>query len=905
METFKVSNLTFRYPETGVEVLKNINFKINKGDFVTLCGASGCGKSTLLRSLKPILAPVGVKSGEIFFNGKNILELSQREQSEKIGFVLQSPENQIVTDKVWHELAFGLESLGFDNQIIRKRVAETASFFGIQNWFEKSVDEISGGQKQILNLASVMAMQPEVLILDEPTSQLDPIAASEFLTSISRINRELGVTVIITEHRLDEILPISTRVIVLENGEIISNDTPENTGKNLKKCGSSAFLSLPAPMKIWEAVNKNLENKCPVTISQGREWLENFVNNNDINKLYLEEIPKYSDEIAIELKNLWFRYEKNSPDILKGLSLKIKKGEFVSILGGNGTGKTTTLSLISGIYSPYRGKIIFDDHEKKSENSRENKTENVSEKYIEKTSDIFIAQLPQNPQTLFVKKTVIEDLLEVFDGKKIPDIDKKNRISEVVNLCNLKNLCNRHPYDLSGGEQQRVALAKILLLRPKILLLDEPTKGLDNEFKINFAKIINTLTHSGVTVIMVSHDVEFCAKYSHRCVMLFNGEIISEDTPRKFFTSNNFYSTSANRMSKNIIKDCVTDDDVIYCCTGKKNNNNDKINFKLYSNDFDVEIKNNKVINEKLPFWKKLLGFISSVFLLIGIIINLDYFSFFNSKSLPIWANFLVVGIPIFFMMISFGSKSKRPIDEIRQNKSHRKIPKRTLAATIMILFAIPLTIFIGVTYLQDKKYLFISLLILLECMIPFFLVFEGKKPQARELVVISVLCALSVAGRMAFYMLPQFKPVIALVIISGVAFGGEAGFLVGSVSMLVSNIVFQQGPWTPWQMFSAGIIGFLAGIFFRKGLLSRNRSALCTFGFISTIMIYGGIMNLSSAIMAHATLNFATILSFYATGFPMDIIHAISTVVFIYFASEPILEKLDRIKTKYGLISN
>ena len=880
MEAFKVENLTFRYPETGVDVLKDICFCINKGEFITLCGPSGCGKSTLLRNMKPVLAPVGIKSGKILFNGSEISTLSQREQSEKIGYVMQSPDNQIVTDKVWHELAFGLESLGFDNKTIRKRVAETASFFGIQSLFDKSVDELSGGQKQLLNLASIMAMQPEVLILDEPTSQLDPIAASDFLAVISKINREIGTTILITEHRLDEILPVSDRVLVMENGEIISDDTPQNTGINLKRKNSKTFLSLPSPMRIWDSCDG--KSPCPVTVTQGRKWLEEYAENHTLFKLPNESIPCNDGNVCIELKDVWFRYEKDSPDVLKGLSLNVFKGEFVTVLGGNGTGKSTLLSVLCGINSPYSGSV------------------KIADAHID--GDINIACLPQNPQTLFVKKTVLEDLLEVFDGRKIDKELKEKRLAQAVALCRLKTLLNRHPYDLSGGEQQRAALAKLLLLRPKILLLDEPTKGLDAEFKAVFAEIIATLCRSGVTVIMVSHDVEFCAQYSHRCMLMFGDEIVSDGTPREFFSSNSFYVTSANRMSRGIIKDAVTADDVIFCCTGKGNEKNDDIDFDLYDSSYTIETKNNKPkTSEKLPLWKKILGVFSAVALLFGLVVNLDYISSFNSKTLPVWADFLIIAVPVALLMVSFGSKSKRPID---QRPKKTKIPKRTAAAAAMILFAVPITIFVGVVYLNDQKYLFISLLVMLECMLPFFLVFEGRKPRARELVIIAVMCTIAVVGRTAFYMLPQFKPVVALVIISGVAFGGESGFLVGAVTMLVSSFVFQFGAWTPWQMFCAGIIGFLAGILFRKGLLSRNRGALCIFGFISTIVIYGGIINFGSAIMAHADMNLETILSFYVTGFPFDIVHALSTVVFLYFCAEPMLEKLDRIKVKYALIS-
>ncbi len=722
-----------------------------------------------------------------------------------------------------------------------------------------------------------MAMQPEVIILDEPTSQLDPIAASEFLACICKINRELGTTVIITEHRLDEILSVSSRVLVIENGEIVSYDTVQNTGKNLKKKNSNSFLSLPAPMRIWDAVCGD-DSNCPVTVTEGREWLEYYFKNHANHKL-ADEMISFSDKIAFEFKDVWFRYDKGSNDVLKGLNIKIHKGEFVTILGGNGTGKSTMLSLVSGINKPYRGKVIINE-------------------------DLRVYQMPQNPQNLFVKKTVLEDLLEIFDGQKIEDNEKSDRLKEVIGLCKLEKLLNRHPYDLSGGEQQRAALAKILLLKPLILLLDEPTKGIDAEFKITFAKIIKTLIKSGVTVVMVSHDIEFCAKYSQRCMMFFNGEIVSEDTPRKFFSSNSFYTTSANRMSRGIIKDAVTAEDVIYACTGKMEDDKDDINFNLYKLHTDISVDNKMSEQKKnLPLWKKILGVFSAFLFLFGLIVNLDYFDYINSGSLPSWINFSLIGIPVILLMISFGSKSKRSVDEAYTKSDNRKISKRTMTATIMILLAIPITIFIGVTYLQDQKFLFISLLVMFECMLPFFLIFEGRKPQTRELVIIAVLCAIAVAGRAAFFMLPQFKPVIAIVIISGVAFGGESGFFVGAMTMLVSNILFQQGPWTPWQMFAAGIIGFIAGILFKKGLLSRHRITLCVFGFISTVVIYGLIMNFSSAVMARATINIATILSFVVTGFPMDIVHGLATFVFLYFCAEPMLEKLDRIKTKYGLI--
>ena len=448
METFAVRSLSFAYPEQRQDTLCDLSFSVPQGQFVTLCGPSGCGKSTLLRQLKSVLAPTGDRRGTILFEGVPLDDVGQREQSARIGFVQQSPENQIVTDKVWHELAFGLESLGYDTPTIRSRVAEMASFFGIQTWFYKNVTELSGGQKQLLNLASIMAMQPSVLILDEPTSQLDPIAASDFLATVGKVNRELGTTVILTEHRLEEAFPLSDRVLVMDKGRLIADGTPTEVGQRLRGSGHGMFLAMPTAMRVWASVED--EAPCPVTVRDGRSWLEDFGKRQSLLPLPAESVPAHSEENAIELEDIWFKYEKDLPDVVKGVSLTVKKGEFLALLGGNGTGKTTTLSIIGGLRKPYRGEAHLHGR---------------------------VGTLPQNPQTLFVKKTVREDLFEIFKGSKLDKAVQENRVARAVQLCRLEELLDRHPYDLSGGEQQRCAMAKVLLLEPEILLLDEPTKG--------------------------------------------------------------------------------------------------------------------------------------------------------------------------------------------------------------------------------------------------------------------------------------------------------------------------------------------------------------------------------------------------------------------------------------------
>ncbi len=877
METFAIRNLTFSYPEQGQSAITDLTLDVQQGEFLVLCGPSGCGKSTLLRQLKTVLAPHGSRTGTILFEGTNLDELDQRTQSQRIGFVQQSPENQIVTDKVWHELAFGLESLGYDTPTIRRRVAEMASFFGIQTWFYKNVTELSGGQKQLLNLASVMAMQPSVLILDEPTSQLDPIAAGDFLATLGKINRELGTTILLTEHRLEDAFPLASRVAVMDKGRLLCTGTPAEVGASLKDAGHGMFLAMPTAMRVWAAVENDA--KCPVTVREGRDWLHQYADFNELHTIPNALVHTYPDETAIEANGLWFKYEKDLPDVVKGLTLNVRKGEFLALLGGNGTGKTTSLKLLANILKPYRGEVKL-------------------------TGSVGV--LPQNPQALFVKKTVREDLYKLLP-KGDPDNDAK--VAHVTALCRLTELLDRHPYDISGGEQQRAALAKVLLLNPDILLMDEPTKGLDAEFKQSFAEILQVLLNRGVTILMVSHDIEFCARYAHRCALFFDGNIVTDGKPRTFFSGNSFYTTSANRMSRSLLPEAVTAEDVIAACGGKVPEPPGLPDDIPSLPEPKEETANWKP--PKLPWWRKLGAVLSgalAVYLFLGFMGVADLTEIVNAAGLTSLARgqaaqYLLLCTALLIFALCVSRRQQRP-DFLRQTpKEKRKLTKRTIAATVLILLLIPLTLFIGIYYLAGKKYYFISLLILLETMIPFFMVFEGRKPQARELVIIAVLCAISVAGRAAFFMVSQFKPVMAMTIIAGVAFGGETGFLVGAMTMLTSNMLFSQGPWTPWQMFSMGIIGFLAGVLFRKGWLRRSRGSLCVFGALSAIVIYGGIMNPASALMWAREINWRVLLTYYITGFPMDCVQAAATWLFLWFAAEPMLQKLDRIKVKYGLV--
>ena len=566
-----IENLSFAYPGEEIRALDRISLHIDKGEFIVLCGKSGCGKSTLLCHLKPPLTPHGKHKGEILFSGKPLEEMTNRDQAQRIGFVLQNPDNQIVTDKVWHELAFGLESLGFKTRDIRIRVAEMASYFGIQEWFYRDVASLSGGQKQLLNLASIMAMHPDLLVLDEPTSQLDPIAASDFLETVKKINRDLGTTIILTEHRLEEVFPAADRVVVMDEGRIYAVGTPMEIGQKLKEDDHEMFTALPSPMQIYARTITREELPCPITVRDGRQWLDKVMaampepgeseteDGSRIMPEYGKTTIENHPQTIIEGKDLWFRYDKDLPDVVKGLSIKLFEGEFYCLLGGNGTGKSTTMALLSRLRTPYRGKILLQGKDIR--------------KY--KSADLFrgfLGVLPQNPQSLFVKKTVEEELYEMIGGRKEKKdaswhlaMDKEDAVAGIADLTHLNPFMSRHPYDLSGGEQQRLALAKILLLRPRLLLMDEPTKGLDSYFKQEFAGILAQLRAHGVTIFMISHDIEFCAAYADRCGLFFDGNVVADGPPREFFAGNNFYTTSANRMAREYFPEAVTGKDVIAC----------------------------------------------------------------------------------------------------------------------------------------------------------------------------------------------------------------------------------------------------------------------------------------------------------------------------------------------------
>ena len=548
MVNFKINNLSFTYPESKKQAIKNINLTINQGEFIVICGKSGSGKSTLLRMLKPELTPHGTKEGEIKFFGSD--EFSLRNSAEKIGFLMQNTEYQAVTHSVRTELAFGLENLGLDSKIIRLRIAEISSYFSLENIIDKKTAELSGGQKQMVCLASILAMHPDVIIFDEPTSQLDPMTAEALLNTIHKLCKENGITVIITEHRLENLIPIADRVIVMDSGEIISDTSPRNIPSELITDNDFVSSAVPTSMRL----HSELKLKSPVSlnVAEGRQMLSSLFREKPSYTVPDNKKADIKAEVAIEVKDLWFAYDK-SRYVLNGLDLRIKKGSFFAMLGANGAGKTTALSLISGTLTCKQGKIkLFGK---------------PINKY--KTDEIYgktIGVLPQKCESLFGGYSVREDL-EKSLTKSVPDKkSRKERIDEVASFCEIADLLDRHPYDISGGELQRAALCMVLLKNPQILLLDEPTKGMDNLFKKQFARKIKELNNSGITVVMVSHDTEFCAEYCDECALIFDGMCALQDETTKFFSQNFFYTTSANKIAREFFPLAVTERQVLQLC---------------------------------------------------------------------------------------------------------------------------------------------------------------------------------------------------------------------------------------------------------------------------------------------------------------------------------------------------
>lgn len=566
MEILDIQALSFEYPD-GKRALDDISFSLFPGEFALMCGSSGCGKTTLMRLLKRELAPHGHMTGQLLYCGRPMADMSDRQAAQEIGMVMQQPESQIITDRVYQELAFGLESMGIKQEELRLRVGETANYYGINTWFERSTDTLSGGQKQLLALASVTAVGPRLLLLDEPTAQLDPIAAASFIDTVYKLNREMGITVLIAEHRTEELFERADSVLLMEKGRLLKKDTPRAVCARF--ASSLAAQGFPAAARLFAALEKRspggpemnslamnspakddslpekAEANIPMTVREGRAFMAELFDKAGLaqaaNCAAQESCAPRKEEQALELKGAWFRYEKDSPDVLKGVNFSVAFGEVFSLLGGNGSGKSTLFKVIAGLERAYRGKIT------------------VLGRNIKKWDASLccggVALLPQDVSAVFVKHTVKEDMEDLCRAQGLA---AQPKIDELCAQMGIEELLDREPMDLSGGERQKCALCKLLLTSPQLILLDEPTKGMDAAYRSGLVKTVRGLAQKGAAVIIATHDTGFAAAVSDRCGLFFNGELLSVCSPRRFFSATRFYTTAASRITRDYLPCAVT-----------------------------------------------------------------------------------------------------------------------------------------------------------------------------------------------------------------------------------------------------------------------------------------------------------------------------------------------------------
>lgn len=537
--------VSFCYPHSTHKVLQEVSFSVEEGEFVVLCGASGCGKTTLLRHILKSQIPVGVGAGTMRYRGESIETMDDVKASTSIAYVGQDPENGIVTERVWQELAFGLESLGLPAGEIRSRTGEMAEYFGISRLFRKETAHLSGGQKQLLNLAAAMVMQPELLVLDEPTSQLDPIGAERFIDTLLKLHRDFGVTIFLCEQRLEQVLAYADKVLVMEQGSLQSCK-PRECGKYLYDMQSAVFPAVPVANRValqWHKRKGLSEDRLPLTIREGRQWLGRKVEMlSQIHHLHKEKERKRTDRTAVvlEAKKVEFAYEKDRT-ILEDFELRLQPGMCYSILGGNGSGKSTALKLLSGIYEPRKGSCYATGK---------------------------VCYLPQNAKAVFSELTVEEELFAFLCARNVEEKQAQEETEQMLTFMELQKVRFQHPYDLSGGQAQRLAIAKALLCKPEVLLLDEPTKGLDASFKDKLGKQLRVLCKQGLGVVLVSHDLEFCAQYATHCGLLFDGRIISEGETKEFFEQQYFYVPAATRMARGYLEHIVTAEEILQALEG-------------------------------------------------------------------------------------------------------------------------------------------------------------------------------------------------------------------------------------------------------------------------------------------------------------------------------------------------
>lgn len=524
---YKIKDLIYYYPDSEKPALKNVSLQIEEGELVLIAGGSGSGKSSLARVLAGLIPEFygGRFGGKVYFRGREIEKYGRRNLVREVGIVFQDPEKQLVMTSVEAEIAFGLENLGLPQEEMLRRVAEVMSYMDMAGVKHEFTDKLSGGQKQKLALASVLAMYPQVLILDEPTSQLDPVEAEEFFNILKNLNEETGMTVVLIEQRLERCFHLADRVVFMEDGRIIYDGSPKQAARWAVHRKNSC---VPSVARFFAHLGYDT---IPITVNEGRRILRTKHIKKQGTFIFQSLSGGLTGKPLLTLKNVWFTYP-NGKEALQNVNCQVTQGELMAVLGANGSGKSTLLKIMAGLLKPGRGQILTDAFCSGS-----------------------IAYLSQNPNNYIFQETVEEELLFTLNNFGLTD---DGIIEELLKKLDLLYCRKANPRDLSSGERQRVALASVLVTRPRLLLLDEPTRGMDHFLKEKLGELLINMVEDGVSVVLVTHDIEFIAEFASQVLLMFDGQVISCGSRHEVLGQSVFYTTQIGKMCRGYVEGVLT-----------------------------------------------------------------------------------------------------------------------------------------------------------------------------------------------------------------------------------------------------------------------------------------------------------------------------------------------------------
>jgi len=528
----RIRELNFTYNGTERPALNKINLTIEDGHFVLLTGASGGGKSTLCRVFNGLVPHFygGKISGKAEVQGMDILKTPPKELATKVGMVFQDPENQLVTTDVEREIAFGLENLGYPKNLIARRIEEALDTAGIAHLRFARNNELSGGEKQKVAIASVLALHPEILVLDEPTSELDPQSAEEVLRLLERLNDELGLTVILIEQRLDRVVHLVDRMLVMGGGEILADGRPaEVMNGNIAGLG----IGLPPVIRLMRELKSHNAalNGLPLTVKDARLRLQKVLQN--------VKTSAFADagaslEPVLNIDKVWFAYGERA--VLKNINLNIGRGEFIAVMGRNASGKTTLVKQLNGLLKPTKGRVRLGGVD-----TRKSTAADLSRR---------VGYVFQNPNDHLFADTVEDEIAFSLRNRGVDETKITKAVEGMLEEFELGRYRKSYPRNLSGGEKQRVALASVLVGQPEVIVLDEPTRGMDYVLKKKLVSYLDDYRRKGNTVIMVSHDVETIAECAERVVLLSEGRVVVEGNKREVLAKALLFSPQINRLAQ-------------------------------------------------------------------------------------------------------------------------------------------------------------------------------------------------------------------------------------------------------------------------------------------------------------------------------------------------------------------